>query len=202
MLAVTGPAQTHRLTTLAAIKAELQLIKDIDDVFLTNLIDQASATVRSWCRRTFALETVRETFYVDNPEQPLLLARFPVTEIEAVAVAGAELDPGEYEVEEDSGFLYRLDASSNRFTSFSGRVLVDYQAGYLLPGASARSLPEDIERATIAMIKLSWFARTRDPLIRAEAVEGVGSLQYYSSDVYLPAEVEGLLTPYRSPRLV
>src|SRR5690348_14647284 len=102
MLTVIDPADTHRLITLAAIKRELNLTHWTDDVFLAALIDQASAAVRSWCRRTFAEETVSETFYLDRPASPIELTRYPVTEIASITVAGTVLDPAEYEVEDDT----------------------------------------------------------------------------------------------------
>ena len=87
MLTVIDPADTHRLVTLVAVRRELQVTDDIDDLFLTGLIDQASATARSWCRRTFAEETVRETIYLDRAASPIELTRYPVTDIASVTVA-------------------------------------------------------------------------------------------------------------------
>ena len=174
MLTVIDPAETHRLVTLLAVRRELNVIDEIDDVFLTSLIDQASATARSWCRRTFAEETVSETVYLDRPASPIELTRYPLTEIASVTVAGTVLDPAEYEVEEDPGWLYRLDASGGRCARFCGRVVVEYTGGYTLPDAARPTLPDDIQRGALLLVKGAYFARTRDPAIRSESVEGAG----------------------------
>jgi uncharacterized phiE125 gp8 family phage protein len=202
MLTVIDPADTHRLITLASIKSELQVSGGADDAFLTSLIDQASATARSWCRRTFAQETVSETVYLDRPASPIELTRYPVTEIASVTVAGTVLDPVEYEVEDDTGWLYRLDASGGRCARFCGRVVVEYTGGYTLPDTPQSTLPDDISRAAAVLVKGAYFARTRDPAIRSESVEGAGSFGYFSGTAGdLPPEVEGLLRPYRAPRI-
>jgi uncharacterized phiE125 gp8 family phage protein len=202
MLTVTDPADTHRLTTLAMIKGELQLSGGADDAVLTAFIDQASAAARSWCRRTFAEETVSETVYLDRPASPIELSRYPVTEIASVTVAGTVLDPTEYEVEDDTGWLYRLDASGGRCARFCGRVVIEYTGGYILPDAPQPTLPDDISRAAALLVKGAYFARTRDPAIRSESVEGAGSFGYFSGTTGdLPPEVEGLLRQYRAPRI-
>jgi uncharacterized phiE125 gp8 family phage protein len=202
MLTVIDHADTHRLITLASIKSELQVSGGADDAFLTSLIDQASATAESWCRRTFAEETVSETFYLDRPVSPIELTRYPVTEIAPVTVAGTVLDPAVYEVEEDTGWLYRLDASGGRCARFCGRVVVEYTGGYILPDAPQPTLPHDISRAAALLVKGAYFARTRDPAIRSESVEGAGSFGYFSGAAGdLPPEVEALLRQYRAPRI-
>lgn len=202
MLTVIDPANTHRLVTLVAVRRELQVTDDIDDLFLTGLIDQASATARSWCRRTFAEETVRETIYLDRAASPIELTRYPVTDIASVTVAGNVLDPAGYEVEGDTGWLYRLDASGGRCARFCGRIVLQYTGGYTLPDAPQPTLPDDITRAVLLLVKAAYFARTRDPAIRSESVEGAGSFGYFSGAASdMPPEVEGLLRPHRTPRI-
>jgi uncharacterized phiE125 gp8 family phage protein len=202
MLTVIDPAGAHRLVTLAAVKAELQVTGGADDAFLTGLIDQASAIARSWCRRTFAEEKVSESFYLDRPASPIELSRYPVTGIISVTVAGTALDPAEYEVEQDSGLLYRLDASGGRCARFCGRVVVEYTGGYALPDAPQPTLPDDIQRAATVLVKGAYLGRTRDPAIRSESIEGAGSFGYFSGiGGDLLAEAEGLLRQHRAPRI-
>ena len=81
--------------------------------------------------------------------------------------------------------------------------MVDYRAGYVLPGEPDRTLPDDIERAAIMLVKAAWFARTRDPLIRSEDVSGVTNTTYwvggFGNGGSLPPDVEGLLSKHRQP---
>jgi hypothetical protein len=60
-------ADSIDLTDLATIKEELSL-KTADtskDAFLTRAITQISKAIESYCKRTFAVETVRDSFAVD-----------------------------------------------------------------------------------------------------------------------------------------
>src|SRR5512132_4147159 len=88
-------------------------------------------------------------------------------------------------------------------TGPSQRSWLDYQAGYVLPGEPGRTLPDDIERAAIMLVKAAWFARTRDPLIRSEDVSGITNTTYwvggFGNGASLPPDVEGLLAKHRQP---
>ncbi len=196
-LTITEPATATRLTTLAAAKVELQVTDGADDAYLAMLIDQASDAVRSWCQRTFAAETVRETIHLSACTTALMLARWPIITVVSVEIDGTAEDSANVEIE-DAGFLHRL--ADSRLVSWpAGRIVVEYQAGYVLPGASGRTLPNDVERAALSLVKSSWFARTRDPMVRSETVEGAGSTDYFSGTFSrLPPDVESLLSVYRN----
>lgn len=203
MLTVITPADSHRLTTLAAIKAELRLSGGADDGFLSDLIDRASATVRRWCGRVFALETVRETFRLSAPVATLSLSRWSVVSIVSVTESGNTLTADDFEAEDGEGFLYRLSGSDQRRDWSAGKIVVEYATGYVLPGKPGRTLPEDVEQATLMLVKAGWFARSRDPLVRSEDVSGVLSTTYwvggFGAGASLPPDVEGLLAPHRQP---
>lgn len=200
-LTIIEAAGETKLTTLAAAKAELQVTSGADDAYLTTLIDQASDAVRSWCKRVFAVETVRESIYPDKPGTSLMLPRWPVVTIAGVTINGTAEDVANVEAE-DSGHLFRIDASGCRMSWPSGRIVVEYRAGYVLPGRPGRTLPNDLERAALSLVKSNWFARTRDPMIRSETVDGAGSTDYFSGTASrLPPDVESLLSPYRNVNL-
>ncbi len=166
-LTIIEPAVETKLTTVAAVKAELQVSTGADDAYLTTLIDQASDAIRTWCKRAFAVETVR-----DNPP------RRAWPSAHAVALAGGR-DHIQHRQRHRRG---RSELRSRRqrstalagFSGYraswpSGRIVVEYRAGYVLPGRPGRTLPNDIERAAISLVKGSWFARNRDPMIEAKA---------------------------------
>lgn len=202
MLTIIAAAAETKLTTVAAARAELQVTSGADDAWLAQLIDQASDAVRSWCSRIFAVETVRESIYPDQPARSLMLARWPVVALTSLTINGTTEDVANVEAE-DSGRLFRIDAGGYHTPWPSGRIVVEYSAGYVLPGLPARTLPNDIERAALSLVKASWFARTRDPLLRSEEVPDVYSAAWAvpSGRDALPPDVESLLSPYRNVRL-
>ncbi|MCW2246209.1 hypothetical protein M2352_001800 [Azospirillum fermentarium] len=121
MLTVITPAVSQQLTTLAAVKTELKLSGTADDDWLSEVIDRASATIRRWCGRTFALETVRETFRLLAPTETLSLSRWPVASIVSVSETGNTLTAGDYETEDDVGFVYRLTGSDTETMDATGQ---------------------------------------------------------------------------------
>lgn len=201
MIEVVTAAETQNLTTVGAVKLELNIAGGADDEFLAKAVRQASATAAAWCGRTFGLETVRESVRnLGRRHGRLVLSRHPVAAIVSVRENdNAALLAGDYELDV-GGFLYRLDnAGSPSWWPYAGRVTIEYRAGYVLPGQPERTLPEDVERAAILLVKSAYFGRTRDPAIRSEDVTGLTSTTYagLSNGATLPPEVEGLLAPYR-----
>lgn len=194
MLTVIASTEHRRLTTLARVKAELGITGGGDDAYLETLIDEVSAAIASWCRRTFARETVRQVFHVEGRAECLALARWPRIEIYAISIGDTSYTPAEFEADE-AGLLYRLDASGNHRDWSRGRVTIEYSGGYVLPGDEDRDLPEDIERAALMLVRSDWFARERDPSLRSEAVEGLGGATYFARDSV--EGVSGILTPYK-----
>lgn len=113
-----------------------------------------------------------ESFRLKRPTESLVLARWPLVSIEMIIEAGAALAGSDFEAEADKGLICRLAGDGER-ADWCGNIVIDYQAGYILPGEPGRTLPDDIERAAILLVKTAWFARTRDPLIRSEKTPDV-----------------------------
>lgn len=203
MLTITVPAVSTRLTTLASVKAGLGLIGGTDDAVLSDLIDRVSATIATHCNRVLAKETVTETFRLTSPAWELMLNRWPVTSVMGVTVAGVDIDAVGYEL--DRSFLYRLSGSETRCQWPSGKIVVSYQAGYILPGDNGRTLPPDIEEACIRLVRAAWFARNRDPALKSEEAHDVMAATYWlpgSGDTAsVPPDASGLLSPYRQPTI-
>lgn len=193
-------ATDRKLTSIAAVKTELQITGGADDAYLTAMIEQASDAIAAWCDRPFGIETVREYFDNRRCEPSLLFARWPLVEMVSGALGdGAAFEIVGTEVDDSNGYVFRLDADGKRIDWPSSSTVIEYKAGYVLPGQSGRTLPHDVERAALTLIKANWYARNRDPLIRSETVEDAGSTTYFAGTVsQLPPEVESLLTPYRN----
>ena len=205
MLNVITAAASSDLTTRAMVKAELGITGGGDDAWLDTTITRASAAIARWCNRTFALETVRDTFRLDRYLPDLSLSRFPVVSIASVTVAGTALDPAaDYEAGADNGLLYRIDSRGKFMCWPSEVVVVEYDAGFVLPGQQGRTLPPDVEQATILLVKETWFARGRDPLVKMEDIAGIGRTDLWvgpRGDDDMPPDIAGLLSRHRMPAM-
>lgn len=191
MLTVISPATATALTTV--VRAA-EMLGVPPDAALDAAIDQASEIIVDHCRRPFATETVREVFRW--PRSGLLLARAPAISFVSVDESGNALDPDDFEL--DGGTLWRV--SHNCRLAWVGPITVEYMAGYVLPGdPGTQTLPAPVERAAILVAGAILSSRTRDPMMRSESVEGVGSTSWWVPDGgSLPSpEAEALLAPYR-----
>lgn len=194
---VTEPAESLDLTTAEAVLLDMGATAGGSlDQAVAVAIAQASDAITSWCGRTFALETVRETLHSTVPADVLMLSRWPVVEIVSISAEGGAVALDGVEVDTSVGSLVRTDC--RRWPA--GRVIVDYRAGYVLPGAAGRTLPRDIERAAIILARGMVQSIGRDTSLKTETVEGVGSFTYGLAGVAgaLTGDVEGLLQPHRA----
>lgn len=205
MLEVTTRATSTALTTIERARQVLGCSPAVvDDPKLSRFIGDASRVVADHCRCVFALEAVRETF-IDSDLRAggPILARSPVVEITRV-LSNAEVVMGTgYRLDTTTGRLWRTDADGHVMPWWGGHLTVEYRAGYVLPssdaGAPASTLPEPIERAANMLVGAYVGIRGRDPTIKTESTEGVGSVSYWvpgASDKLMSPEAEQLLLPY------
>ncbi len=206
---VVTRAEKTALTTVDHVRGDLGLGAETPpNAQIERWIAQASSSAATFCRRTFGRETVRERFEIghgsiDDTTGGLLLECGPVEEVVSVTVDGEALAAGSFEVE--SRQLYRLQDGARR--CWYGRViLVEYVAGWWLPSdtgtkpAGAIDLPDDIERAAIQLVAASISAASRDPMVKSESEDGVGSTSWYvqGASAALPhPEAEATLAQYR-----
>lgn len=201
MLEIVTAATNRKLTTVAAVKLDLGITGTDQDVQLGTLVDQYSAAIVGWCDRPFALEAVRETLFERCRSDGLMLSRWPIVSITSVAIDGTTLDPGDYIADKLTGILYLRSATLHGAYWPAGESVIEYPAGYVLPGDDDRTLPHEVERAAIMLVKGAHFATARDPALRSEETDGVATFQYFnasgSSSDGMPLEVQGLLAGYR-----
>lgn len=201
---VTAAASTD-MTTRATVKAELEITDNASDAKIDALIGQASATCTSYLNRTIAQETVTDYFRRDrargcsgviNAVGSLWLSRWPVSSISAIVEDGVTLDTTGYELNSNTGQLWRLD-DDDRTRWSATKITITYVGGYTM----ITELPPDLERACLSLVKLQWFATKRDPLVRQENIPGVYEVAYgfggITADNELPPEITGLLNAYR-----
>jgi len=166
VIEILEPAQDRRLTTLATVKEELKLADSTKESLLQTLINQASAFVERYCNRTFALQKYKETIAAHGSLY-LPLSMRPVIAVDTVEENGHPIT--DYVLETpDSGLLYRRvgwgwKPMLNWVITWQPLPNADiqtyevvYTAGYILPNDTARTLPYDIERACIEIIK-GWY---------------------------------------------
>ncbi len=210
IVTVTTASDTYDLTTVDRVKRELDITDNSSDDILTDLVHEESASFADLVDRVLASETVTERFnrrrgdrqYMDS----LSLSRFPVTSIISVIENDdTALAPSLYEVDEDTGALYRLSTIDPGFrTRWSvSRVTVAYTGGYTL----LDTLPRKIEQAVLTMIKNRWFARGRDPSVKSRMIVDVGTWTYNTGVTGIgtligqPSDVQDAIDLYRDKRV-
>jgi hypothetical protein len=200
VIEIITPASTIDLTTLDAVKSEMQISGGADDDWLRQRIGDASDAIASYCRRVFGAETIRQTVRLDGRDgtlspECLTLDRWPVSSITSVTEDGAVLLASEWEL--DGVLLYRL-TDDTRISWYARKVVIVYVAGYAL----VTDLPRGIERACILAVANMYSARGTDRRIRSETVDGIGSTSWFDADKgggLLPSEAIDLLRPHRFP---
>jgi hypothetical protein len=210
ILTVITPADSQDLTILSTVKAELGLTDNSQDAAIETWIDQASGIVSSYCNRVFGRETVTETFRTGRYElhdrcniHSVVLTRSPVTTITSLVLTSPSdeavtlVQDTDFELDPPTGVLYRIKNDRESTWKFR-KLVVTYTAGYELLG----TLPVNVERACITMVKLLRANATRDPSLKSEnLLSGLYSYTLNSArdwPVGIPADVQALLDPYRS----
>jgi len=204
---VTQPNLDKQLTTLARVKRELNIRgEDAErDTTLNEKIDEASDDIEAALGFHVGRETVRETFWHDQPEQGierLILDRTPVAAITSVTVDGVLVDPSLYRLDAATGELFALTSSGLPFVwLFYKSVVIVYAGGYILPAESSSDLPPGIQGACVELISDYWAAKGRDPSVKSEEVPGVRRVDYWIGTIgeagELPPRVVMKLAPYR-----
>jgi hypothetical protein len=193
MLSVLVPATSSRLTSLDAVKRELSISGTSDDARLLAYIDQASAVIADYLGRPLGRETVAETLRLSASSEVIMLSRWPVVSVTSIVEDGATLAAADYEI--DRSFAYRLfDDERARWPAV--KVVLTYVAGYDLPDGVAPA----IERAATQLVVAMNASRGRDPSLRSESIEGIGSQSWLdprNGGGPLPGGVVALLNPYR-----
>ena len=209
---VLTAASDTDLTDLATVKDELAIQGTSDDAFLSRQISIGSTAIQSYCNRVFASQTIQDQFWfardswprvVRGDIAPLQLKSWPTISVtsvvETIGGAATTLVLGtDFLLDADHGQLTRL----NRFGSphhWQSPVVAIYEAGYV-------DIPDDVAEAAVLLVKMRYFARQRDPLIRSRNVSGVYEASYVAGTGPggaddMPAEVTALIDRYRVPVL-
>jgi hypothetical protein len=184
------------LTTLESLKIILGISGSAEDATLTLLIKQAGSVIEGHCARPFGRHDEVFSRFLDRPQLRLVLPVRPVASVVSVMVGDAEIAAADYALESSgSGLLRRVGGLWPQGVDIS----VSYSAGWVLPGVDGRDLPEAVERACIALVRL-WRAESGlNPLLKSTSAEGVGTDTFWVGGLPggLPPEVESSLAAFR-----
>lgn len=183
---VTVAAASKDLTILATVKDELGETDTDSDNFLTGLIQQASDKAVELSGREFAEETMKDYFRNDSWQRcadVLQLSRRPIKSVISIIEDGVTLEPTDFEIIAETGWIQRIDSSGNPQSWGGGKIAVEYVAGWI----SLTEIPSLLERIVIDEIKREWFARGGDPIVKSEEVPGV-----LRRDFWIPGSTTGV----------
>ncbi len=206
IISVTTPSSYQYLTTLDRVKQELSITDNGSDAILTSKISEASSDIfaRIWPRPR---ETVMETFYPEPGQSvrraQLMLSRWPLVSVTTATVDGESVVSDNYRIDAEAGMLlYLADDGYRSCWTFSRSAEIVYVGGFSMPGEVAQpTLPPALEAACVELVSSYWFSRGRDPTIRQEEVQNVGSQTFWVGAIgesgSLPPGVESKIAPYR-----
>lgn len=211
-LIVTTPAATTALTTVDAVKTELDITDGSQDAYLETQINRASALICSYlcvheaddATVTLGRETLLETIDPQPHGRVLYPSRRPIVSVASITEGATVADPANYKV--SAAKIVRVQNSlalDYWWTSwFDQSVVIAYVAGWLLPGDEGRNLPLEIEMACIDMVKEARFNRNRDLSLRSETTEGVDSYTLFDrskAETVIPQSIAVTIERYRIP---
>ncbi len=166
-------------------------ISDPDWDLLDALAERAQAVVESWCRCSFSLQQLNETYDIQPGQDTVVLRHYPVAEVGAVYESrGADvrlLSAEEYTVDQSAGLVRRRGGP---FPEGAATVRVVYSAGYSQP-------PPEVLQAAV-MLAADWYRNRPDGRVVREAFDGYEAT--YAPEL-LPPRVREMLEPYRRVRL-
>lgn len=177
---VLEPAPDKLLTTVAKFKVNMGITKDDNDEIIEDMIAAASDFVVRYTGRDFALQTVRESLPGKGTVE-LILSLTPLLTLEEVTLRGQLFDDCRI-LDREGGYITRRGGfistaipynTIDQHPSYQHNLdwEVTYQGGYVLPGWDAsqgkRTLPYDLERAVIEMVKSQFQTRGMDGTMKS-----------------------------------
>lgn len=197
MLLVQTPALDRSLLTIEELRSAAGVSGVGEDEALQALGLRASDLIARACgvaAAGSAIPTLRRETLVETVTRPrsrdLRLSRRFISEVVSVVGDTVLILPGFFEIDGAAGIIERLHGRW-----WSDRVLVTYKAGFA-------EVPADLKHAAITAVREIHSGERRDPLLRAETVDGVGRQEFQiggagrDAGSALSAAVLDALAPY------
>lgn len=199
MLTVTTAATDLTLLSQAELRAAVGVVDGSQDTTLTTLGKRVASCIAKACRvasdgavpPTLRLETLTETFRLNSRHVEIVLSRRPVISITSVTEDGNALTAADYELENGSGILRRLDGSDNPSCWAAAKIVVVYAAGWA-------TVSDDLKLAATKLAATFWAEGQKiDPSLKRESIPGVIEQEWWvgpSDDPLIPQEVMDILS--------
>lgn len=185
-LALDGPADAVPLALLADLKADLGLTDDSSDARLTRLLLDASSMVLTYIGQPILSGLWTEEIQIERADRlrQIVLSARPLLSIQSLKRNGADWTAEQISglvIDRKAGLLSCLPEARHHW--HPGHYVVTYQAGYVPPSVTGGTvqtgtLPPVISRAVILTASALWAAGDRDPNLKSESVQGVGSTSW------------------------
>lgn len=186
-LRVLTPPASQLLVTLDEAKAELGVEGGAQDAALNRRIEAASDSLAHMCGRPegFGRAEVEETICVMAGAQPLRLARDLEPEVLAVTEGNMLLAADDWLLSA-GGELFRLGLNRRAGWWAWGQIRVRYRGGLDCPNG----VPAILRQAALAMVAMAHHSAGRDPAVRSEKTEGVGSTDFFQASAVQAAALD------------
>lgn len=208
-LTVVTAAPSFDLIDTASVKDELEIVGGALDAQIGKWIKRASAAIAHYCNRVFPVETVKFEIWPARDAYPyqvpggleqLQLPRWPIVSVASVTENGIALAENvDFRIDAANGFLIRLDMDGYPRPWPALPIAVTFDGGFAI-------IPDDLADAALQLVKMHYFGRGRDPMLRDENVQGVWSAAYWfgagpGAQGGLPPNISAILDNYRVPVL-
>lgn len=184
---VNAPSALKPLALLEDLKADMGITDATQDTRLSSILLEASSMAVAYIGRPILQTDWRDIFDIPPGEKllGLVLKNYPLVQINAFSSNGTLLTGDQIaalNVEPNSGTIWPADNGVPLW--ISGKYVVTYTAGYIAPGdkngtpSDPWSVPLDIQRAVRLVASSIWNSSGRDPLLKSESEQGVGSTSW------------------------
>lgn len=193
-VAVITPAESSDLVSLQSVKDYLNITDDNQEMSLKGLISRASSNFTRFLGRPLALQVYRERQHIRGRVPGVNLSRGPIAAIQSITVDGkpwiSPLDECDVDREHARILSTAFLPSSHLRGVWCCVVEIVYTAGYLLTeqsvpvdcgtllSVSAQNLPAAVAGGCLTTIQMLNAASARDPLLKSESIQGVGSASW------------------------
>jgi hypothetical protein len=176
------------LTTLADVKAYLNIADTLSDALLTSLIGAVSGWVERRIQRNILEATYTDTYSGKGiPQTSQMLRNYPIVAVSSLSIDGVILPASPAFGQAGYGFdEYSVFLTGYYFGKGRNNIVISYTAGYA-------ATPADLNQAVIEVVSLRFRERSRV----GEISHHVGSetvVSFVQKDV--PADVLTLLQRY------
>lgn len=207
-LALDGPADAVPLALLEDLKADLNIMDDSSDARLTRLLLDASSMALAYIGQPILSGLWTEKIVIERADRlkQIVLSARPLLSIQNLTRNGTDWTADQIKslvVDRRAGLLSCSHAGWHHWKF--GEYVLTYEAGYVPPSTAADgtvqagTLPPVISRAVILTASALWAAGDRDPNLKSESVQGVGSTSWATSSGAggLPQSAADMLAPFR-----